>query len=710
MERKKQQGGIKEENEAKKMKKKVIITDARFSSANSDPRFQRVPNQQAKVSIDSRFSHALADNFSSSSSRVDKRGKRKNDTKNNPLRHYYRLEDEQEDEKKDGESSDDDEGNTVEEPDSKSEEELESVDDDASSSSTGSDTDEDDDGGCLENEPDEELEENIPMIEQETRRLAIVNMDWSQVRAADLFVIMSSFLPKNGQIMSIAVYPTEFGLKRMEEEAVKGPVGLFDDDDRVESDDDDSNADDEIDNEKVRAYEKSRLRYYHAVVECDSIDTADFLYKTCDGIEVEKTSNVLDLRFIPDSMEFKHPPRDIATEAPTNYEGIDFQTRALQHSNLEVTWDEDEPQRTKALQQTFDIVDELGESEAEKYIGSDDESDDNDESKEKLTKKDKYRPLLDRGDESSDGADDEDGNMDMEVTFNTGLEDLTKRVLERIKNKDSGTVWSLNLKKKSEKKKARKNAPKHSSEDEGRGSGRDESEQDDFFIDESSIKLSKGGKSNRKEKQFEDTEKEHEASKAELELLLVDGQESNNVLKGYNIKRNKAKGKKGKKEDPSDDKIPAVDCTDPRFENLYKSSLFALDPTDPQYRRSAAYARQVGVQKQNDVRGDLSNVEELTPPAQLASATTVPGRKVSVPTSSKKEKLELASMVGSLKRKSQQAQLTSSDKRSRKNSESKPHGKSSKDNENNGLSSMVHSIKSKIKNEKIGMQRTFISV
>lgn len=55
-------------------------------------------------------------------------------------------------------------------------------------------------------------------------------------------------------------------------------------------------------------------RYYYAVVECDSSATADYLYKTCDGVEFERTSNKLDLRFIPDSMEFKHQPRDIATE------------------------------------------------------------------------------------------------------------------------------------------------------------------------------------------------------------------------------------------------------------------------------------------------------------------------------------------------------------------------------------------------------------
>ena len=46
----------------------------------------------------------------------------------------------------------------------------------------------------------------------------------------------------------------------------------------------------------------------------DSITTANHVYTTLDGTELLRTSNVFDLRFIPDSMEFKHPPRDIVTE------------------------------------------------------------------------------------------------------------------------------------------------------------------------------------------------------------------------------------------------------------------------------------------------------------------------------------------------------------------------------------------------------------
>jgi hypothetical protein len=58
-------------------------------------------------------------------------------------------------------------------------------------------------------------------------------------------------------------------------------------------------------------------RYYYAVVVCDSSATANHLYMTLDGTEFLKTANVFDLQFIPDSREFKHPARDVATEVPS---------------------------------------------------------------------------------------------------------------------------------------------------------------------------------------------------------------------------------------------------------------------------------------------------------------------------------------------------------------------------------------------------------
>ncbi|CAF1703105.1 unnamed protein product [Brassica napus] len=47
--------------------------------------------------------------------------------------------------------------------------------------------------------------------------------------------------------------------------------------------------------------------YYFAVAECDSSATANLLY----------------------SSYFIHPPRDIATKAPANYQALDFQSQAL---------------------------------------------------------------------------------------------------------------------------------------------------------------------------------------------------------------------------------------------------------------------------------------------------------------------------------------------------------------------------------------------
>ncbi|KAF8405449.1 hypothetical protein HHK36_010355 [Tetracentron sinense] len=709
-----------------------VITDARFSSVHSDPRFQKVPKHQSKVPIDSRFDVMFSDkSFSSSSAPLDKRGKPKNQNSENPLRHYYRLEEEEEKEEEEEEEESkkgngnhniDEEGEESEDVDSKKlvrgssdtesgsePEPLNSLERDISSST--SDTDDEDEDYS---EDEHSSQENIPVIEQETHRLAIVNMDWNQVKAVDLFVAMRSFLPKDGQILSLAVYPSEFGLKRMEEEAVHGPIGLFD------SDNEQSDGDDEIDNEKLRAYEKSKLRegdesvfrcgwpafwvvfrvmrrdqgdgvllsealrtllnsdlsYYYAVVECDSSATADYLYKECDGLEFARSSNVLDLRFIPDSMEFKHPPREVATEAPPNYEGLNFVTAALQQSKIHLSWEEDEPQRAKTLKRKFN-ADQLADLELNEFLASDegetdddnDDENDNtvgDQTKKKPNKRDMYRALIQSGD-GSDGNGEED-DKDMEVTFNTGLEDISKHIMEK-KDKKSETVWEAYLRKKSEKKKARKNSSKYSSDDESSDSDQEAPEQpDDFFIEEPTVKKGAGGKSNQKEKQRQEMDKEQEASRAELELLLADDQ-GEDSLKGYNLKRKKAKGKK-EKEVPAEDKIPTINYDDPRFSALFSSPLFALDPTDPQYKRSAAYARQSAQKQQKSGREEMVEKEQMKPPrqVQLPSDDTLPKKDEQLQPgvmSSKKEKHELSSLVRSIKKKSQQVQFPSNSKERR---------------------------------------------
>jgi hypothetical protein len=43
----------------------------------------------------------------------------------------------------------------------------------------------------------------------------------------------------------------------------------------------------------------------------------------------------------------------VCPQAPADYEGVDFHTRALQHSKVQLTRDDDEPHRAKTLKQKF---------------------------------------------------------------------------------------------------------------------------------------------------------------------------------------------------------------------------------------------------------------------------------------------------------------------------------------------------------------------
>lgn len=201
--------------------------------------------------------------------------------------------------------------------------------------------------------------------------------------------------------------------------------------------------------------------------------------------------------------------------------------------------------------------------------------------------------LLSQNDSDGDKSDDKD----MEITFNTELEDLSKRIFEK-KDKKSETVWEAVLRKRSEKKKARKSRSKYSEDDSSDYDAEEAPDQtDDFFIDEpgdtepkvgkkrSKAPSNKRGKDDRGRDDLRDLDREREASRAELELLLTDDQGPNTGPKGYNLKPKKVKGKKGKQVH-EEDKLPDVDVSnDPRFSALLASHLYSLDPTDPQYKR-----------------------------------------------------------------------------------------------------------------------------
>jgi hypothetical protein len=225
---------------------------------------------------------------------------------------------------------------------------------------------------------------------------------------------------------------------------------------------------------------------------------------------------------------------------------------------------------------------------------SDDESQPNGGSKQKLTKEERLALLL--GGDKSDEEQEQTDDQDMEITFNTELEDLSKRILGRKSNEEK-TVWEKHQEKMKEKKKARKKGLKDEDDNDLYSSEDEADEDDDFFTAELSDEEPKPSKSKKhkakakdkgKRKGKDDSTEDHlepEATKEELELLVTGDQDTASGAKGYNLKRKK--GKKGKgKEESVEDKLPDIDLSkDDRFSPMFTSHLFALDPTDPQYKR-----------------------------------------------------------------------------------------------------------------------------
>ncbi|CAD6888025.1 unnamed protein product [Tilletia laevis] len=404
------------------------------------------------------------------------------------LRTLYRLEGQRkdEDEDDDEDDEDDDEDGDEEEDDDDEEEEgepqagptldyargegqlLSSSDDDSDSSADDdlpseddySSVDEDDLRASTADQQQARASGSSSSKElrgDRTRRIAVVNMDWDHIRARDLYMVFSSLvsptathlpasadatanaaasasggkrvigqaLQVKGRVVSVRVYPSEFGRERMKKEDVEGPPrDIFKSADDMASssqsrknkskkkrrrkggddEDDDEDEEEEItaktivqvdeggdfDEEALRKYQLERLRYYYAVAEFDSVESASHVYNEIDGTEMERSANVFDLRFVPDEMSFPTYPlqadepgqedgwRDevtfedsanggLTTTATTTsssttaasssttgkYRPLDFKTDALRHSRVKLTWDADDPERTRITKNVF---------------------------------------------------------------------------------------------------------------------------------------------------------------------------------------------------------------------------------------------------------------------------------------------------------------------------------------------------------------------
>lgn len=94
----------------------------------------------------------------------------------------------------------------------------------------------------------------------------------------------------------------------MAEEDVQGPPReIFNNiNKKVVSNDDVEDENEDLDNEDqgaefdelaLRKYQLDRLRYFYAIVELDSAQSAQHIFSEIDGTEFERTANIFDLRF-----------------------------------------------------------------------------------------------------------------------------------------------------------------------------------------------------------------------------------------------------------------------------------------------------------------------------------------------------------------------------------------------------------------------------
>ena len=600
-----------------------VITDSRFAKFQSDPRF-RLPSKKHHVKLDKRFGGILKDEDFSRRAKVDRYGRPVDaDGERKRLKRRYDFEE-------------DEGGDLAADDDTEVQKELLRIEkhdplrDGRDSPSSSEESSSDD-----ETEVEEEIitlpeasGDEIPKGEV-TSRVAVVNLDWDNIRAEDLMAVFSSFLPAAGRLIKVSVYPSDFGKERMEREEMEGPPkDIFKDtsndysDSETGSEDEDEeerikkhiikpDSGEDFDSAKLRQYQLDRLRYYFAILEFSSASAAKAVYDAADGAEYLSTANFFDLRFVPDGTEFVNDvARDECTRVPEGYKPNEFTTAALQHSKVKLTWDAEDVTRKEVQARAFrGSRKDIDENDLKAYLGTDSSEGEESEEDQATAKKEqdrlKMRALLGLGDQPTrkPGKQDADKPVgDIQITFSSGLSGSKEKkasVFENSYEDANETTLEKYVRRERERKQQRKAKMKGVVAPEAEAEvAEDAGFEDPFFAEPSNDKIS-ASKLRKEERLKKRAEREAEekaaaAKRAELELLMVDDKETemrhfdmNEIEKAE--KKARKKGKRHGKDKGSGGDQPMiddfdVDTQDPRFARLYESHEFAIDPTNPKYK------------------------------------------------------------------------------------------------------------------------------
>lgn len=497
-------------------------------------------------------------------------------------------------------------------------------------------------------EMDEEMEEAmreqmevIPTLAsgEETNRLSIMNFDWKIIKTPDIFTIVNSFCPPNGKILKVSIYLSNYGEERLKNEEISGPGEVFlseeefnmkmeekkkfliekqkQKEDRLviredrkkkakrrlkDLENEEPTEEDYLNLEKVREYEMQKLKYYFAVVECDSVSTAIKIYQDLDGFEVETTGTVLDLRFIPDDVTFNDRPTldQPLKKLPKSYQAKKNITNiTLRTSSSRLTWDEDEPTRISTLnRKDFTDVDY---HTLNQFLASESDSEISEEDV-KLSKKERkklYKKLANAGnsksnstiesiEESGEDEQNEDQNEGITISFDTDLEKQAKDLLrnqKEKKRKENETPWETKERQRKELKKKEKRERK---------------------------KLFKKKEVDALEKMAQGPDEE---VTNQLKGLVENPLDPNSNMKGFNIQRdlNREMTRRKQKKEIKDDTEFTVDLSDSRFrDRLLADPEFTLDPTNKKFKRDSNFEKIIEEKEQFRKRKREDKINKLS--------------------------------------------------------------------------------------------------
>ncbi|KAI1426492.1 hypothetical protein F5Y12DRAFT_282948 [Xylaria sp. FL1777] len=647
--------------------------DSRFANFETNPRFRLPSKGRVKTKIDKRFQRVFDDEDFTATAKLDRYGRKlKSDNKKKALQDIYEPEvDDDEVIRKELERAD-----KVYDPArgggfSSSESDSESEDEEKD------DEEDEDEGRADASQPAgiRRLRDGQADVEtgEITKRFAVVNLDWDNIKAVDLMALFSSFVPPGGRVEKVSIYPSEFGKERMKREEIEGPpkeifkkaaqdkdelesdseLGSEDEDEKIKRDMLQEGDDQDFDSVALRSYQLDRLRYYYAIVVCSDLSTAEKLYSTCDGTEYLSSSNFVDLRFVPDDVTFDDEPRDECDSVVSNYQPTDFVTDALQHSRVKLTWDvaPDEAARRENIRKAFTgSRAELEENDFRAYLASDSEGEDDVEAdvvqsepaavedEPKLSKKElkakKLREALGLGSEPMTKSSSKIGPVgDMQVTFTSALMGDEKKKKEPEAEE---TTVEKYIRKERERKARRKEkavSKRNGDEVEDREEPAEAEEDlgfdDPFFTTDEPVKASKSSerKEERRRRREEKaaTAAEDAAQKAQLEKLMADdSKDQTEHLDHFNMdeitraeKKKSKKGKKGKNQILDHGGLQEgfdMDVNDNRFKAVFESHEFAIDPSNPKFKSTPGMNKllEEGRKKRKNKSGDYDAPPETS--------------------------------------------------------------------------------------------------